>query len=99
MNHARYILEAVGIVTDETTQEKFVTVTGGFIGGAYLKSTEILIDGTWSLGEDIVGPSATRALRIINTDDTVTAFADNDNIETEADSILDFSETNPFGTP
>ena len=58
-----------------------------------------IVDGTWSLGEDIVGPSATRALRIINTDDTVTAFADNDNIETEADSILDFSETNPFGTP
>ena len=58
-----------------------------------------IVDGTWTQGEDIVGPSATRALRIINTDDTVTAFADNDTIETEADSILDFSETNPFGTP
>ena len=58
-----------------------------------------IVDGTWTLGEDIVGPSATRALRIINTDDTVTAFADNDTIETEADDILDFSETNPFGTP
>ena len=34
-----------------------------------------------------------------NTDDLVSAFADNDIIETEADAILDFSETNPFGMP
>ena len=31
-------------------QEKLVTVTGG-IGNGYLKSTEILIDDAWSLGE------------------------------------------------
>jgi hypothetical protein len=58
-----------------------------------------IVDGTWTLGEDIVGPNATRAVSIINTDDTVTAFADNDNIETEADAILDFSDSNPFGDP
>ena len=58
-----------------------------------------IVDGTWTLGEDIVGTNATRALRVINLDDIVTPFADNDNIETAADSILDFSEGNPFGNP
>jgi hypothetical protein len=38
-------------------------------------------------------------LRIIQTDDTVTAFSDNLNIETAADAILDFSDSNPFGDP
>ena len=32
-------------------------------------------------------------------DDLVTPFADNDNIETEADRILDFTQSNPFGDP
>jgi hypothetical protein len=58
-----------------------------------------IVDGTWTLGEDIVGTNATRELRVINTDDTVTAFADNAEIETAADSILDFSDSNPFGDP
>ena len=39
-----------------------------------------IVDGTWTRGEDIVGENATRALRVINLDDEVTAFADNDNI-------------------
>jgi len=38
-------------------------------------------------------------LSVQNTDDLVTPFADNDNIEIAADSIIDFSETNPFGMP
>ena len=58
-----------------------------------------IVDGTWTKGEDLVGESATREIRVINTDDTVTAFADNDNIETAADAILDFSDSNPFGDP
>ena len=32
-------------------------------------------------------------------DDLVTPFADNDNIETESDKILDFTQSNPFGDP
>tara|TARA_Y100001963_G_scaffold19150_1_gene24244 strand:+ start:4085 stop:5506 length:1422 start_codon:yes stop_codon:yes gene_type:complete len=58
-----------------------------------------IVDGTWTKGEDIVGASATREVRIINTDDLVTPYADNDNIETAADDILDFSKKNPFGDP
>ena len=48
---------AVGIVIDEVTKEKLVIVTGGdyyhnnnFI---YLKSTEVLLDATWVIGENI----------------------------------------------
>ena len=67
------------------------------------KSTGILeikiVDGTWTKGEDIVGTNATRELRVINLDDLVTPYADNDNIETAADNILDFTDKNPFGDP
>ena len=54
-----------------------------------------------SLGENITGSlsGSVHALRIVNTDPTDDGFADNINIETEADSILDFTEQNPFGIP
>ena len=60
-----------------------------------------VVTGSFEVGETIVGSEsgASRQLRIINTDDVVTPYADNDIFESEADSILDFSETNPFGTP
>jgi len=59
------------------------------------------ISGTFSVGENIVGSTsgASRGLRVIDTNPTDDGFADNFNIETEADSILDFSEQNPFGIP
>lgn len=59
------------------------------------------ISGSFSVGENIVGSTsgASRALRVIDTNPTDDGFADNFNIETEADSILDFSEQNPFGIP
>jgi hypothetical protein len=86
------------------------TVTGSIssttaIVNSWNSSTNVLtvkiVDGTWTGGEKLTGSEsgASRTLRIINTDDLVTPYADNDNIETAADDILDFSETNPFGTP
>ena len=48
---ARYE-HAAGIVTDEVTHETHAIVTGGYSGG-YLKSTEILKGGSWTLGEKI----------------------------------------------
>ena len=59
------------------------------------------ITGTFILGETIVGTasSASRVLRKIDLDPLDDGFADNLNIETQADSILDFTEQNPFGTP
>ena len=44
---------AAGIVTDETTYDKFVIVIGGEYNGIILDSTEILIDNQWHLGKTI----------------------------------------------
>ena len=85
-------------------------VTGGTSGTTarvrtWNGSTNILevasVDGTFTLGETLTGGTsgATRALRLRDLDPDNVEFADNYNIETEADDILDFSEQNPFGTP
>jgi len=57
-----------------------------------------IIDGTFALGESIVGAAATyKLLSVNNMDDYYDAYADNINIEHEADNTIDFSERNPFG--
>lgn len=59
------------------------------------------VDGEFSVGENIVGSTsgASYSLRTVDVNPTDDGFADNISIETEADSILDFSEQNPFGIP
>jgi len=59
------------------------------------------VTGEFLVSETIVGSasSASRKLRVINTNPANDGFADNENIENEADSIIDFSEINPFGMP
>ena len=59
------------------------------------------VSGTFTIGENIVGTasSASHKLRNIDLNPNNDGFADNSSIETEADSIIDFSEKNPFGTP
>jgi len=59
------------------------------------------VTGEFSLGENIVGATsgASYALRIADAQPADDGFADNINIETEADKIIDFSEQNPFGIP
>ena len=66
------------------------------------------VAGTFVVGETVTGAtsSATQIIRSvgrtdtgINDDPIDDGFADNKAIETEADSILDFSEQNPFGIP
>ena len=60
-----------------------------------------IVDGSFLVGENIVGQDsgASFALRVLNKDDVVSGFADNDNIEILADDIIDFTKTNPFGMP
>ena len=60
-----------------------------------------IVDGTFVAGEFLTGSEsgANRAVITVNTDDLVDPYASNDIIETEADAILDFSESNPFGNP
>ena len=59
------------------------------------------VTGEFITGETITGSTsgASHELRSLNINPTDDGFADNINIETEADSILDFSEQNPFGMP
>lgn len=53
--------------------------------------------------ENIVGQTSGASYKLAITDtrgfNTVDAYAQNDEIEDESDSIVDFSEVNPFGTP
>lgn len=68
------------------------------------------LSGSFVDGDVLVGQEsgARYPVRIINTDNLADPsdpdnkedkFADNKNIQSEADQILDFSELNPFGTP
>ena len=60
-----------------------------------------IVAGRFVSGESIVGQEsgASYSLRTLNEDDIVDPYADNDNIEFEADSIIDFTTKNPFGMP
>ena len=54
------------------------------------------------LPNDIVQGGTSGAIykvRVVNTDNIVDPYAQNDIIESEADNILDFTERNPFGNP
>lgn len=57
------------------------------------------ITGTFYVGETVVGSasSATYIVKSYDDDSSGDEYDNNDNIETEADSIIDFTESNPFG--
>jgi len=60
------------------------------------------IKGTFQSNVNIIGESSSAFFRVssYNTiEDSSTVYDDNVKIETEADAILDFTETNPFGEP
>ncbi len=52
--------------------------------------------GDFAVGEVIVGAAASYRILSVDTQFDI-GFAGNDEIETEADTIIDFSERNPFG--
>jgi len=59
------------------------------------------VTGEFTRGETITGATSGAAyeLRVADAQPADDGFADNINIETEADAIIDFSEQNPFGMP
>ena len=59
------------------------------------------VTGEFTRGETITGQTsgASYELRVADAQPVDDGFADNINIETEADAIIDFSEQNPFGMP
>ena len=58
-----------------------------------------IVDGTFSPGENIVGSSSSAiyTLKSVSEGDYVDKYQQNDEIEEEADLILDFTQSNPFG--
>jgi hypothetical protein len=58
------------------------------------------VSGTFTLGETLigVGSSATFSIKEHSQDDIYDKYTQNDEIETEADLILDFTQSNPFGS-
>jgi len=59
------------------------------------------VSGSFAPGETIVGAtsSASRKLRTIDNFAVQDGYSDNSDIEIEAEDIIDFSNTNPFGMP
>lgn len=90
---------------------KFNEIVTGSVSGAtarvrtFNSTTNILqianVTGTFQVNETLTGGTsgATSPIRIINSDPIDDGFAENSLIESEADSILDFTERNPFGIP
>ena len=59
------------------------------------------LTGDFVPGDVVMGSEsgAIYKVRVVNTDNLVDPYAQNDIIESEADSVLDFTERNPFGNP
>ena len=56
-------------------------------------------DGDFVVGEQIVGAASSASYKLSSASYTETGFTANEEIEGEADNIIDFSEINPFGMP
>jgi len=56
-----------------------------------------IVDGVFAKGESIVGAAASYKVSTSQTNEFLDDYASNIDIETEADQILDFSQSNPFG--
>jgi hypothetical protein len=58
-------------------------------------------NGLFISGENIVGSasSSSYVLKGVDINSVADGFGDNHNIQTEADQIIDFTESNPFGVP
>jgi hypothetical protein len=94
-----------------TGSYQFGEVVTGSVSGttaivkSWNASTNILqvsnIRGSFTKGDVITGSKsgANYKLRIIDTYNLQDRFAENEIIEEEADSIIDFNESNPFGNP
>jgi hypothetical protein len=56
-----------------------------------------IVDGNFARGESIVGVAASYKVSTVQSNEFLDAYAENIEIESEADEILDFSQKNPFG--
>jgi len=56
-------------------------------------------DGDFVVGEQIVGAASSASYKLSSSSFPETGFVANEEIEGEADAIIDFTERNPFGMP
>ena len=56
-------------------------------------------DGDFVVGEQIVGAASSASYKLASSSFPETGFMANEEIEGEADAIIDFTERNPFGMP
>ena len=92
-------------VTGQTSGTKamvrdFRTSVSVFAGQARVTTLSVAINsGSFLSGEVVVGETsgASYIVESYNTDNYNESFDSNKDIETEADSLLDFTESNPFG--
>lgn len=86
------------------------TITGGSSGAtAIVKSWNFVTGvltisnkvGSFIVGETVTGSESAANYQVKSSDtfNTINAYPENSEIEIEADEILDFSESNPFGNP
>jgi hypothetical protein len=63
--------------------------------------TVFIVSGIFKSGDVITGGTsgASYKLNTIDTDNKIDPYAQNDTIEEEADTVIDFTESNPFGNP
>lgn len=74
--------------------------TKGYVKSWNLPNRELeltRVDGNFVIGESVVGTGVSYTISSIDFGRGDLGFADNQDIEEEADKILDFSERNPFG--
>lgn len=74
--------------------------TKGYVKSWNLPNRELeltRVDGSFIIGESVVGTGVSYTISSIDFGSGDLGFADNQDIEEEADKILDFSERNPFG--
>jgi len=57
------------------------------------------VDGSFFVGENIVGSASSASYKLSSSTYAEDGFTSNNEIESEADNIIDFSEINPFGMP
>ena len=97
----KYNEEVVGQTSGTTARvREFKTVTSSVPGVLPVTSMRVSLNtGKFYVGETIVGSSSSASYTIESYEDDSyeNPYDVNEEIETEADSILDFTESNPFG--
>ena len=88
------LTNVTGITTNEVGDTLYVTV---YLSKSGI-NTESVLEGKFEFGTRSTAPVAQYTVDYIESAEYADKYDKGDEIETEADKILDFTESNPFGT-